>query len=244
MKQFLLLSLSVGVAFLHCKSQNQHAANMISAQQKNEGWQLLFNGKTMNGWHSYGKTTAGSNWKVQDGILLRDTLRGTDGKETQGSDLVTNEEFKNFHLKLEWKITKNGNSGIVFLVKEDPVKYPDTYNTGYEMQIYDMQSATHTKNRKHDTGDLYDLVAATNAISKPTGQWNFAEIVVNNGALNLFLNGNNIVSTTLWDDNFRALIANSKFAAMENFGTFKKGRIALQDHGGGVYFRNVMIKRL
>lgn len=185
MKQFLLLGLSVLVAFLYCQSQNQHAANMISQQQKNDGWQLLFDGKTISGWHSYGQTTAGSNWKVRDGILLRDSTRDTDGKETRGSDLVTNEEFENFHLKLEWKITKNGNSGIVFLVKEDPAIYPDTYNTGYEMQLYDMQSATHTKSRKHDTGDLYDLVAATNAKSKPTGQWNLAEIVLNNGALNL-----------------------------------------------------------
>lgn len=243
MKQYFLLSLTLVVAFLNCQSQTQLMLNNLSQQQKKEGWLLLFDGKTTNGWHSYSKTSVGSNWKVQNGILLRDTLRGTDGKETQGSDLVTNEEYDNFHLKLEWKITMNGNSGIIFLIKEQ-AKYPDTYNTGYEMQIYDMQSATHTKNRKHDTGDLYDLIAASKQTSRPTGEWNLAEIVVNNGKLDLFLNGTNVITTTLWDDRFKTLIEQSKFSVMEDFGTFKKGKIALQDHGGGVYFRNVMIKKL
>ncbi len=205
------------------------------------GWQKLFNGTSTDGWHSYGKSAAGADWKVQDGAIYLDAKNRTAG---QGGDLVTNEEFKNFHLKLEWKISKNGNSGIIFNVHEDPSKYTTTYNTGPEMQVLDNDGHADGKIFKHRTGDLYDLIASSKEPVKPVGQWNQVEIISNNGKLNFVLNGENIVSTTMWDDNWKQMIAGSKFKTMPGFGIYQSGKIALQDHGNEVWYRNIEIKKL
>lgn len=205
------------------------------------GWQKLFDGKTTAGWHSYGKSFAGTNWKVVDGALFLDANNKTAG---QGGDLVTNEEFENYHLKMEWKISKNGNSGIIFYVHEDPAKYPATYNTGLEMQVLDNDGHADGKINKHRSGDLYDLIASSKEPVNPVGEWNKVEIISNNGKLDFMMNGEKIVSTTLWDDNWKKMVAGSKFKSMPGFGIFKSGKIALQDHGNDVWFRNISIKRL
>lgn len=216
----------------------------VSAKDQQGGWQSLFDGQTTKGWHSYGKTTAGQSWKVKDGVLFFDTTRGAGAQSGDHGDLVTDEEFDNFHLKLEWKISKNGNSGIIVFVKEDPMKYQNTYNTGLEMQVLDNDGHPDGKIHKHRTGDLYDLIASSKETVKPVGEWNLAEIISDNGKLSLFLNGTNVVSTTLWDENWKQLVAGSKFKTMSGFSAFNKGRIALQDHGDVVSFRNIMIKKL
>ncbi len=205
------------------------------------GWQKLFDGKSIEGWHTYGKTTAGSDWKVQDGAIYLDAPNKTAG---QGGDLVTNAEFDNYHLKLEWKISKNGNSGIIFNVHEDPAKYPATYNTGPEMQVLDNDGHTDGKIFKHRAGDLYDLIASSTEPVKPVGQWNKVEIISNNGKLDFILNGEKIVSTAMWDDNWKQMVAGSKFKTMPGFGIYKTGKIALQDHGNEVWYRNIVIKKL
>ena len=207
----------------------------------NKGWQPLFDGKSTNGWHTYGKTVAGKAWIVDDGSLYLDITNKN--REDRG-DLVTDEEFENFDLKLEWKISEGSNSGIIFNLKEDPAKYRHTYNTGPEMQVIDNEKHPDAKIQKHRAGDLYDLVACTKEIVRPIGKWNKVEIISNRGKLDLFLNGVNVVSTSMFDDTWRNLIAGSKFASMPDFGTFKSGKIALQDHGEKVWYRNIMIKRL
>jgi hypothetical protein len=113
-----------------------------------------------------------------------------------------------------------------------------------EMQVLDNDRHPDAKIPKHRAGDLYDLISCSRETVKPALEWNKAGIRALNGKLDLFLNGENVVSTTLWDDNWKKLIAGSKFKAMPNFGTFKKGRIALQDHGNKVWYRNIMIKKL
>jgi hypothetical protein len=115
--------------------------------------------------------------------------------------------------------------------------------TGPEMQILDNNGHPDAKITKHRAGDLYDLITAKEVV-KPVGEWNLAEIVSNNGKLEFYLNGQQTLSTTMWDDNWRNMIANSKFKTMSAFGTIKKGRIGLQDHGDDVWFRNIMIRRL
>jgi hypothetical protein len=167
-----------------------------------------------------------------------------DGKIQGGGDLVTNEEFDNFHLKLEWKISTNGNSGIIFFVHEDTTQYKNTYSTGPEMQVLDNNGHPDAKIHKHRAGDLYDLIPSTEETVKPVGEWNTAEIISNNGKLDFKLNGTNVVSTTMWDDNWRTMLAGSKFAKWPGFATYKSGKIALQDHGDLVWYRNIMIKRL
>jgi len=238
----------VACIVLACSSaKNTMNSTSTSKAVDDGGWTSLFDGKTTNGWHSYGRTTAAPSWKVEDGALHLDGA-SKKSSNAEGGDLVTNEEYENFDLKLEWKISRKGNSGIIFYVKEDPAQYPNTYNTGPELQVLDNGSATvpghpDAKLYTHRAGDLYDLLASKEA-AKPAGEWNEAEIIANKGRLDFYLNGVHTLSTTMWDDNWSKMIAISKFRDMKNFGTFKKGRIALQDHGDEVWYRNIKIKKL
>ncbi len=206
-------------------------------------WVSLFNGKTTTGWHTYGKEKAGNRWKIADGSLFFDTTK-SEGYQENGGDLVTNAEYGNFDLKLEWKISSKGNSGVIFYVHEDPAKYKNTYNTGLEMQVLDNDGHNDGKIQKHRSGDLYDLISSSIETVKPVGEWNEVEIISLNGKLDLFLNGTKVVSTTLWDENWKKMVAGSKFKTMPDFGTFKKGKIALQDHGNMVWYRNIKIKEI
>ena len=243
----IIILLFSAVIFSACNSSKvtsmNTSPNNLSAKEKNDGWQLLFDGQTTNGWHTYGKQTIGKAWKVEDGALHLDAaFKKTAAGE--GGDIVTNEEFDNFDLRLEWRISKNGNSGIMIYVKEDAAKYAQPYFTGPEMQVLDNTGHADAKIYKHKAGDLYDLIASSKEVVKPVGEWNQVQIVANNGKLDFYLNNEHIVSTTMWDDNWRTMIAGSKFKAWPDFGTYKKGRIDLQDHGDDVWFRNIKIKRL
>lgn len=208
------------------------------------GFVSMFDGTTTSGWHSYGKTTAGELWKVNEGVLYLDTTKKVGYQTIGGGDLVTDKEYENFDLKLEWKIAPNGNSGLIFLINEDTAKYKEAWYTGFEMQILDNDGHSDGKIIKHRAGDLYDLISSSKETVKPVGEWNEAEIILDHGKLDMFLNGTNVVSTTLWDDNWNKLVAGSKFKDMPDFATFKKGKIALQDHGNMVSFRNIQIKEL
>jgi len=259
MKHLLFILLSVFTIASGCKSQKSSAQavttsnngresasegtpNQLTAAEKKEGWKLLFDGRSKSGWHSYGSNTAGDAWKVADGAIFYDTVR-VGGRRPSG-DLVTNDEYENFDFKYDWKISKNGNSGVIFLTHEDTSKYKETYYTGLEMQIIDNDGHPDGKILKHRAGDLYDLIKSSVETTKPVGEWNQAEIKLNNGKLDLYLNGANIVSTTIGDDNWNQLVANSKFKSMAGFSKYKKGHICLQNHGNMVWFRNLKIKTL
>lgn len=240
----LLFAVAIFYGCNSTKNSMSTEANTLTRKEKDNGWQLLFNGKNTDGWHTYGKQSAGKVWKAEDGALHLDAASKKTFTTHEGGDLVTNDEFDNFDLKLEWKISKNGNSGVIFYVKEDPAKYGEPYFTGPEMQVLDNEGHPDGKIYKHHAGDLYDLIASPKDFTKPVGEWNRAEIIANNGKLDFYLNGEHTVSTTMWDDNWRSMVANSKFKAWPDFGTFKKGHIDLQDHGDDVWFRNIKIKRL
>lgn len=222
--------------------------NTLTQSEKQEGWQLLFDGKTTNGWHNYGKQSAGQAWVVKDGALFLDAENKKNLAKSEGGDLVTNEEYENFNLKLDFKIGVKGNSGVIFYIHEDPAKYSNTYNTGLEMQVLDNGTSTRlghndAKIYTHRSGDLYDLLAAKEAIH-PQGEWNHAEIKSLNGKLDFYMNGQHTLSTTLWNTNWKQMLAISKFKDMPDFGTYKKGKISLQDHGEDVWFKNIKIKKL
>lgn len=244
------LTMIAGAALLlaACNSQSNSSDASSTAkdstQAANDGWVSLFDGKTTAGWHKYGGGPVGSAWKVADSAIYLDTTDKKDWQINNGGDIISDSEYTNFDLKLEWKIAKNGNSGIMFLVHEDSAKYKWPWNSGPEMQVLDNEGHPDGKIEKHHAGDLYDLIASTKPSAKPVGEWNQVEIKCLDGKLDLYLNGENVVSTTLWDDNWKKLIAGSKFKDMPGFGTFKTGHIALQDHGNTVWFRNIMIKKL
>jgi hypothetical protein len=229
---------------------NQTSMNSTNNSEAggDNGWITLFDGKTTNGWHSYGRTTVGKSWKVEDGTLRLDAAAKKGYQTEEGGDIVTNDEYDNFDLKLEWKISEKGNSGVVFYVHEDP-KFSETWNTGLEMQVLDNGTPTrlgHDDSRlyTHRAGDLYDLVAAKDGVAKPAGEWNQVEIISNKGKLDFYMNGQHTLTTTLWNDTWRQMVAISKFNSMPGFGTYKKGKIALQDHGNDVWYRNIRIKKL
>lgn len=218
--------------------------NLLSSAEKKEGWQLLFNGSTLDGWHTYGYDNVKSGWEVSEGTLHLNTSNKSTWPPNESRDIVTNGNYSNFHFKTDWKISPNGNSGIIFFINEDKNKYHNTYNTGLEMQVLDNNGHPDAKIIKHRAGDLYDLITSTPEMVKPAGEWNTAEIVSKDGKLDFYLNGAHVVDTHLWNEKWKEMVANSKFKTMPAFGTFKEGKIALQEHGDEVWYRNIKIRRL
>ena len=213
----------------------------VNAQEK---WVSLFDGKSTNGWHSYGEKTAGAAWKVVEGNLVFDPTVKMNNKG--GGDLVSNDSFNEFHLQLEWRISKNGNSGIIFFVQDNPSKYDNTWHTGPEMQVLDNNGHPDAKIISHRAGNLYDLIVGNEGHVKPYGEWNKVDIISSKGVLELKMNDVTVVKTHLGDDAWKELIRRSKFAKGESpdFGKVFSGHIALQDHGDLVAFRNIKIQKL
>lgn len=243
--RYLLTSVALALltACSSTKQVSNTTPNALSDKERNQGWTLLFDGQTTAGWHTYNKPgSIGKAWKVENGTLHLDAAAKKEWQSEGGGDIATDEEFENFHLSLEWKIAPNGNSGVMFYVHEDP-SIAQPWYTGPEMQVLDNAGHPDAKIVTHRAGDLYDLMTAKEAV-KPAGEWNHAEIKANQGKLQFYLNGKEILSTTMWDDNWRAMIAKSKFKDMPGFGTYRKGKIALQDHGNDVWYRNIKIRRL
>ncbi|MEN0056272.1 MAG: DUF1080 domain-containing protein [Mucilaginibacter sp.] len=249
--KYILSILTVAACLGSCQSPASKSTastpgndNTPKAATDSTSFVSLFDGKTTKGWHTYGKDTAGSAWKAEDGVLHLDASQKGDWQTKNGGDIVSDQEYENFDFKTEWKISRAGNSGIMFYVHEDPAKYQYAWYTGPECQVADNKENEDGKLIKHRAGDLYDLMSISKDAVKPAGEWNQVEIVANKGKLDIYMNKEHVLSTTLWDDAWKKLIAGSKFKEWPAFGTFKTGRIALQDHGADVWFRNVEIKKL
>jgi hypothetical protein len=234
MKKVLILLAVIFTA----NSLRAQTSNELSAKEKKEGWHLLFDGKTKAGWHNYLQTSAGPAWGVSDGALQLDPKE----KEGQG-DVVSDKEYENFELQIDWNIAEEGNSGIMFIVHEDKA-FENTYFTGPEYQLLDDKKAEDNKKPNHLAGSLYDLVTPAKAAENPAGQWNHTVIRMQNGELTFWLNGVQTVKTHLWDANWKELVAKSKFKGWKGFAAYHKGHIALQDHGYHIAFRNIKIKEL
>nr|MBC7612483.1 DUF1080 domain-containing protein [Pseudopedobacter sp.] len=212
-----------------------------NSQQKSlKGYDDLLNSGTAN-FHTYGKSMVGAAWTVDEGTLHFNP-NITDA--SQRGDLATNENYGNFHLMYDWKIAANGNSGVMFHVNDDFSKYAQPYFTGPEMQVLDNMGHPDAKIIKHRAGDLYDLISCSKETVKPAGEWNHAEIISDNGKLDFILNGETVVSTTMWTDGWNKMVAASKFKDMPDFGKERTGKIVFQDHGNEVWFKNIMIKKL
>lgn len=244
-KSYLAIWATAGIlaACSSPKTEETESTETMVMDSPAEEWTPLFDGLTFNGWSKYGGGEVGKAWKVENGEIYLDAVNKDGWQTGDGGDIVTNEEFENFHFKYEWKIAPNGNSGVIFLVHESP-EYQYPWHTGPEMQVLDNNGHPDAKIISHRAGDLYDLIVSSEETVKPAGEWNQAEIIVNQGKLELVLNGVTIVTTSMWTPEWEALIAKSKFKDMPGFGKYKKGKIALQDHGDLVHFRNLQIKKL
>lgn len=212
--------------------------NSLTAAERREGWRLLFNGENTQGWHSYGKAEAGPAWKVHNGILYLDKSEAG----LSGGDLTTDDEFQDFDFRLDWRIAPCGNSGIMYNVVEAE-QYDTPWKTGPEMQILDNACHPDAKIHTHRAGDLYDMIAASPENVKPAGQWNEVRLVSRNGMVEHWLNGQKVVEYSIKDSKWNEMIGRSKFKDMPGFGRSPRGRIALQDHGDRVEFRNIKIRK-
>ncbi len=210
--------------------------NTLSSKEKKQGWTLLFDGTSTNGWTTTGGKPVPAGWEVKDGIL-------TVKKGAKGGDIITAGEYSDFDFSIDYNITPGCNSGIKYFF----TKYEKGGNLGMEYQILDDALAEDNKLENHRTGSFYDVMPPNDDAKKtnPPGQWNTVRIVSKGKKVEHWLNGKKILEFTRGDQAYTAAVAKSKFAKAEPaFGTVEKGHILLQDHGGEVSFRNIKIKTL
>jgi len=238
MKPYTSISILLALALFAgaCSSK----FNTLSGDEKKAGWQLLFDGKTTNGWHTYG-APAVRGWEVQNGELI---ALGQAGHEGTANDIVTDREFENFELVLEWKISPGGNSGIFFNVVEDPKKYATVYATGPEYQLVDDIGFPEKLENWQKSAANYGMHPPARSVLKPVGEYNLTKLVVNKGHVEHWLNGVKVVDYQMWTPAWENLIKSGKWKEFPGYGRAKRGRIGLQDHGNQIWFRNIKIREL
>jgi hypothetical protein len=206
--------------------------NRLTAEESAEGWELLFDGQSLEHWRGFKQEAAPAGWVVDDQAIHR---------ADQGGDIVTRETYQDFELLIDWRVGIGANSGIFFRVTEDR---DYVWETGPEFQILD--DANH-----HDGGDPltsagsnYALHPPTTKAANTTGGYNRTHLVVRGNRVQHFLNDRLVVDYELLSPEWERLVAASKFASMPDYGRRPAGHIALQDHGDPVWFRNIKIRRL
>ena len=229
----LLLTLLLINSCTNCPLQEEKA-NSLSATEKENNWQLLFDGKTTKGWRNFKKDKVSDGWIVQDGNLI---ALGKGGD--LGGDIITNQEFENFELKLEWKISKGGNSGIFYHVLEDD--FPTVYASGPEYQLLDNVGFPHKLEDWQMAAANYAMHPASNVNLKPIGEYNSTRIIVNGSHVEHWLNGVKVLEFEQWTDDWKNKVSACKWKDYQGYGMARKGHIALQDHGDTVWFRNIKI---
>jgi hypothetical protein len=203
-----------------------------------DGYTSLFDGRTMSGWRTYQNKPADS-WMVKDGALY---CKGSaTDKSDRRADLITIDTFTNFDLELDWKISPQGNSGIMYMVTED---FPTAYLSGPEYQLIDDINFPEKLEDWQKTAANYAMHTAPAAHPKPAGEWNHTRIVVNNGHVQHWLDGEKVVEYDLWTEDWKKRKAEGKWKDAPGYGMSRSGHIALQDHGSEAWFKNIRIKKL
>ncbi len=258
MKQTIAV-LACFLVFFSCKQKAENNKEEINSAEiseametpsEQEEWTVLFDGSSFDGWKGYLEDEVPANWKLEDGAMVFYPPKAEDRKQADGNyasyNIVTKEEFTDFVLSLEWRISEAGNSGIFWGIKED-AKFGQPYETGPEIQVLDNEKHPDSKNgTTHQAGSLYDMVAPSEDVTKPVGEWNSCVITVNHKTKqgDVVLNGTKILSFPVANEEWNTMVSKSKFADWEGFGKFTTGKIGLQDHGDIVAYRNIKIKKL
>lgn len=246
-KSILFVALAIAFA---CKDKSKETKEEVEekvtemAEQKESEWITLFDGTSFDGWHMYNGGGITEPWKLEDGAMV--FYPPEERPEGANYNLVTDEEFTDFVLTMDWKIAEGGNSGFFWGVKEGE-KYGQPYLTGPEIQVLDDERHPDAQNGEDRlAGSLYDIIPPSENVVKPAGEWNSVELMINHKTNqgHVVLNGTKIVEFPVQGPEWDELVANSKFADWEDFAAFKTGKIGLQDHGDVVAYRNIKIKEL
>ena len=241
----LLFSFIIG-----CKEKTKEVevdANeaMASTEMKvpENDWTVLFDGTSFDGWHEYGREGVSDQWKIENGAMVFYPPAERNG---ESYNLVSDKEYTDFILSIEWKIAEAGNSGIFWAVKELP-NLGQPYETGPEIQVLDNDKHPDGKNgTSHQAGALYDMVSPSEDVTNPVGEWNLCEITINRKTNTgmVVLNDVEIVNFPVNNPEWDEMVSKSKFAGWENFAKYTTGKIGVQDHSDKVSFRNIKIKEL
>jgi hypothetical protein len=207
--------------------------NQLSAEERAAGWRLLFDGSTQNGWRVYKSSSQSGGWTVRDGAL---------SKKDATDDLISVDQFGDFELALDWKLSPGGNAGIFYRGTEEE---PKIYWTAPEYQLLDDPNHGDGKNRLTSAGAAYGLYPALSGVVRPAGEWNATRIVVRGPHVEHWLNGAKLLEYELWSPDWEARVKASKFVEWPKYGRARRGHIAIQgDHGGELALRNVRIREL
>ena len=237
-KKLLLMGITGAVALTSCGDNTAH--NQLTEAEKADGWELLFDGETLDNWRDYNGQELTIPWFVEDGTI---TAKG-DGSDETGY-IVTKKEYENFILTWEWKIADQGNSGVLYHVVENP-KFKVPYVTGPEYQLIDELNFPEPLEAWQKTAADYAMHTTDPAKTtiKPAGEWNTSKIVFDNGHVEHWLNGEKVVEFEAWTDDWHARKNSGKWENAPEYGLATKGAICLQDHGSAAWFRNVKVKEL
>lgn len=216
-------------------------ATSLTDEQKAEGWMLLFDGKSMDGWKFF-KDKENNSWEIVDGTLHCKPYE--EGVTDKRADIMTVSTFDNFELAFDFKVAPKGNSGVMYRVVED---YDEPYLSGPEFQVIDDVGYPGEGDPLKDTqltGANYDMHAAATKAAKPIGEWNSARLVVNGTHVEHWLNGEKVVEYEINSPDWTERKKGSKWNEAAGYAASPAGHIDFQDHGTEVTYRNIMIKKL
>ena len=240
MKATVTLLTLIIIGLLISATTTAQQANTLTPKEKKQGWQLLFDGQTLNGWKGYNSDKMFSCWSVQNGELV---CQGKGGSVTAG-DIITTADFDNFELDLDWSISKDGNSGIFYHVLEGP-QYHAAYETAPEYQLIDDAGWPDKLEEWQKTGADYAMTpAAEGKKLMPVGEWNHSRIIYNKGHVEHWLNGMKVVEFQAYSPEWNQKKEQGKWKDYPGYASSQKGHIGLQNHGSGVKFRNIKVRKL
>ena len=225
------------------------APNTLSEAEAADGWELLFDGESMEKWRGYNKDfIPEAHWAIEDGTIHKiasgDVPLMADGQPMAGGDIITKKKYENFEFSFEWKVAPAANSGIKYNVVEE---MSDGNPLGFEYQVLEDEGHPDAKmgnGTNRTAAGLYDLISPENKELMPIGEWNHGRIIFNGLHGEHWLNGKKVLEYDLNTPRMDSLLAASKYAPIENFGEKRTGHIVLQDHNDDVWYRNLKVKEL
>ncbi len=241
MKSVFLTSLLFVIVLCISCTQNQKETPVSDKE-----WISLFDGESFDGWKEFNSDTINSKWQIEDGAIIVSKEGNARDKNTGfGKSIITTEQFGNFELELEYRISTGGNSGLMYHVVENP-EYSHDFVTGPEFQILDDEFSASETEPIRMAASSYDMFPADADKKKlnPAGEWNKIRLVYDNGRVEHWLNGVKVLEFTEGSEAWEEARAKSKWSRIPEWGTFKEGHISLQDHGDYVAFKNIRIREL